>query len=116
MILNKENQIDYDSNSVFEGQDASISEDDLHKLWSMLQDPYKNSIGAVVREYTSNCFDSHAEANINDAVHVKIGKDDTGHYWMCEDFGVGLSVERIANVFIKYLKLLNCTLYSSVLL
>jgi len=80
MILNKEKEIEYKSNSIFEGQDAKISEEDIHKLWSMLQDPYKNSIGAVVREITSNCFDSHSEAKINEAVHIKMGKDDTGNY------------------------------------
>lgn len=105
MILNKEEkEINYESNSTFEGHDASISEEDLHKLWSMLQDPYKNNVGSLIREYSSNCFDSHSEANVTDAVHVKMGKDDTGHYWCCEDFGVGLSPERIVNVFMKYLK------------
>lgn len=104
MILNKEKEIEYKSNSVFEGKDATISEEDLHKLWSMLQDPYKNSIGAIVREITSNCFDSHSEAGINDAVHVKIAKDETGWYWSAEDFGVGLSPQRMNDIYISYLK------------
>ena len=104
MILNKEKEIEYKSNSIFEGHDAKISEEDLHKLWSMLQDPYKNSIGAIVREITSNCFDSHSEAGVKEAVHVKIGKDDTGWYWSAEDFGVGISPERMSDIYISYLK------------
>lgn len=104
MILNKEKEIEYQSNSVFEGHDAKISEEDLHKLWSMLQDPYKNSIGAIVREITSNCFDSHSEAGVTEVVHVKIGKDDTGWYWSAEDFGVGLSPERMSDIYVSYLK------------
>jgi hypothetical protein len=139
MKLNKEKQIDFQSNAVFEGYDAKISQEDMHKLWDLLQDPYKNSIGAVVREYVSNSFDSHAEAAFikesslaeirneysvyrdisdeeinklkkqlsvfdNDAVHVTISKDDTGHFWATEDFGVGLSPDRVRDVFCSYLK------------
>jgi len=104
MIITKDKQIEYNSTTVFEGIDAKISEEDMHKLWDLLQDPYKNPIGAVVREYVSNCFDSHAEVGVNDAVHVKISKDDTGHYWSCEDFGVGLSPQRMKDVFVNYLK------------
>ena len=63
MKLTKDGQIDYSSNAVFEGHDAQISPDDMHKLWDLLQDPYKNSIGAVVREYVSNSFDAHSEAD-----------------------------------------------------
>lgn len=139
MKLNKDNQIDFQSNAVFDGYDAKISEENMHKLWDLLQDPYKNSIGAVVREYVSNSFDSHSEADFiknnslsdirseystyidtsdeelqllknqlqvfnNDAVHVSISKDDTGYYWATEDFGVGLSPERVRDVFCSYLK------------
>jgi hypothetical protein len=63
MKLETDKKIGFDSNMGFDGVDASISADDMHKLWDILQDPYKNSIGAVVREYVSNSFDSHAEAN-----------------------------------------------------
>ena len=63
MKLNKEKQINFDSTMTLEGYDAKISQDDLHKLWDLLQNPYKNPIGAVVREYVSNSFDAHAEAD-----------------------------------------------------
>ena len=62
MKLKKDNQISYQTNTVFEGQDASIDAESMDKLFDLLQDPYKNPIGAVVREYTSNAFDSHSEA------------------------------------------------------
>jgi hypothetical protein len=139
MKRNTDNQIKYQSNAVFEGHDAKISESDMDKLWDLLQDPYKNPIGAVVREYVSNSFDAHAEAAFvkdnsiedirkeysiynnysdeyitelknhlqvfdNDAVKVSISKDDSGWYWATEDFGVGLSAERIVDVFCNYLK------------
>jgi len=131
--------INYESNTVFEGYNAKISESDMNKLWDLLQDPYKNSIGAVVREYVSNSFDSHAEADFiknndlidirteypiylestneelqilktkvqefdNDAVSVIIAKDGSGWFWATEDFGVGLSPNRVKDVFCSYLK------------
>jgi len=139
MKLNKEKQINFDSTMALEGQDAKISADDMHKLWDLLQNPYKNPIGAIVREYVSNSFDAHAEAEFiknndmssirneysiyndvsdadilklkkhlevydNDAVHVKIAKDQSGWYWSTEDFGVGLSPSRVTDVFCSYLK------------
>ncbi len=139
MKLNKEKQINFDSTMALEGQDAKISADDMHKLWDLLQNPYKNPIGAIVREYVSNSFDAHAEAEFiknndmssirneysiyndvsdadilelkkhlevydNDAVHVKIAKDQCGWYWSTEDFGVGLSPSRVTDVFCSYLK------------
>lgn len=122
-----------------EGKDASIDAGSMSKLWGLLQDPYKNPIGAIVREYTSNAFDAHAEAEFiknnilskirleypiyltvpdeeiytlqknlqvfnDDAVHVSMHMDDTGHYWAVEDFGVGLSPQRVEDVFCSYLK------------
>lgn len=139
MKLNKEKQINYDSTMALEGHDASISATDMHKLWDLLQNPYKNPIGAIVREYVSNSFDAHAEADFiknndmssirneysiyndisdeeilklkkhleifnNDAVYVKIAKDDSGWYWSTQDFGVGLSPSRVKDVFCSYLK------------
>ena len=139
MKLKNEKQIDFSSNTVFEGYDAKIDEKNMGKLWDLLQDPYKNPIGAVVREYVSNSFDSHAEASFikenslaeirneysiyndssdqeilelkkyvsrfdNDAVVVTVGKDETGHFWSTEDFGVGLSTQRVKDVFCSYLK------------
>ena len=139
MKLNKDKQIPFQTNTVFEGYDAKISSTDMHKLWDLLQNPYKNPIGAIVREYVSNSFDAHEEANFiknnniedirneysiyqdiedteilklkenlniydNDAVHVSIAKDQSGWYWSTEDFGVGLSMERVKDVFCSYLK------------
>ncbi|MHA2064009.1 MAG: ATP-binding protein [Candidatus Thorarchaeota archaeon] len=84
---------------------ARISEKNMHKLWDILQDPYKNPIGAIVREYTSNAWDAHVEAaNLEDPIIVEIAKDESGWYWSVEDFGVGMSEERIREVFVEYLE------------
>lgn len=103
MKLENNTKTDYSSTIELEGIDAQISEDKISKLWDMLQAPYKNTIGSVVREITSNCFDSHAEANVDDAVVINIDKDDSGYYIEFCDVGTGLSPQRIKEIYSKYL-------------
>jgi hypothetical protein len=65
---------------------------------------YKNSIGSVVREITSNCFDSHAEAKVKTPVVVKRSFDTASdtHYISFIDYGVGMSPERVKTVYAVY--------------
>jgi hypothetical protein len=104
MKLDNGRKLETASNMALEGYDATIDAESISKLWDMLQDPYKNSIGAVVREYVSNSFDAHAEIGVELPVHVKIEKEESGWFWSTEDFGVGLSEERVRDVFSHYLK------------
>lgn len=65
---------------------------------------YSNPIGTVVREITSNCFDSHTEANVTAPVLIRKHKDgatDT-HYISFIDYGVGMSPDRIENIYGVY--------------
>lgn len=138
MKLENTKQIDFKSNTTFDGVDASISQENIHKLWDMLQNPYKDAISSIVRECVSNSFDAHAEAKFikensiedirkefsvyhnhtnseiaslkqyldvfnNDAVTTGFGSDTNGTYWFTEDVGVGLSEDRVKNVFVSYL-------------
>jgi len=83
---------------------STISQAKLGKLWDMLQNPYKNNIGSIVREIVSNCFDSHREAQISDAVRIKFSKDDSGFYISFIDVGVGMSPERVEKIYSTYLE------------
>ncbi len=82
---------------------AELAQDKLHKMWDLLQSPYRDPIASLIREYVSNCFDSHIEAGVNTPVYVTLEEDQSSWYWACEDFGVGLSPDRCRNVFMKYL-------------
>ena len=85
--------------------EASISEEDIDKLYKLIEAPYKRPISSIVREYTSNCFDSHQEAGVDDAVIIKLDKSkEIGYYISFHDVGVGMSEDRMTNVFIKLLK------------
>lgn len=63
---------------------------------------YSKPIPSIVRELTSNCFDSHKEAGVEDAVVIDQKEDDEGDYISFKDVGVGLSPERIDNIYMQY--------------
>lgn len=65
---------------------------------------YSNPIGTVVREITSNCFDSHVEANVKAPVLIKKSFDNQTqtHYISFIDYGIGMSPDRINNIYAVY--------------
>lgn len=65
---------------------------------------YSNPIGTVVREITSNCFDSHIEAKVKSPVIIRrtIDKADNTQYISFIDFGVGMSPDRVNNIYGVY--------------
>jgi hypothetical protein len=65
---------------------------------------YSNPIGTVVREITSNCFDSHVEAKVNSPVIIRKFKDPQTDtlYISFIDFGVGMSPDRVENIYGVY--------------
>lgn len=84
-------------------KEAKIDQANLGKLWTMLQSPYKNPIGSIVREITSNCFDAHKDAGVNDAVIIQFSKDDNGIKINFKDVGTGMTPEVIENIYLSYL-------------
>lgn len=84
---------------------ASLSEADMDKLWFMLENPYSDPIGSIIREYTSNGWDAHVEAGVDSPVVVgSYQEDDDSMHVFFKDSGVGMSLETIKNVFSKYTK------------
>jgi len=63
---------------------------------------YKNAIGTVVREITSNSQDSHTEAGVDSPIVIRKNKEDNGFSISFIDFGVGMSPERIYETFGTY--------------
>lgn len=65
---------------------------------------YSNPIGTIVREITSNCFDSHVEAGVDLPVVIKliIEPETNSKYISFTDFGVGMSPDRVENIYGVY--------------
>lgn len=83
--------------------EASIDSGSMSFLFEMMSKSlYSNPIGSIVRELTSNCFDSHREAKIDKPVVISKLKDDEGTYISFKDVGVGLSPDRVRKIYMNY--------------
>lgn len=68
---------------------------------------YSDPIGTVIREITSNCFDSHIEAGVDSTANpvvVELTKEVSGNFIIFSDKGVGMSPDRIENIYGTYFK------------
>lgn len=68
---------------------------------------YSDPIGSIIREITSNCFDSHVEAgtdNPKNPVVVKLTNEVSGTFISFIDKGVGMSPDRVHNIYGTYFK------------
>jgi DNA topoisomerase VI subunit B len=94
--------ISIESNADTDGMDMSIDQADMGFIYDLLfNQMYRDPIGSVIREITSNCYDSHYEAGVKDAVVITLGEDDAGYYITFKDVGVGLSPERMDTIYRK---------------
>lgn len=106
MILEKIKELDIKRvGDMDEGLTAEISEESHSLIFGMVSKKlYSNPIGSIVREITSNCFDAHIEVgNIEDPVIISYGVSiEEGMYIEFQDFGIGMSPDRINKVYRKY--------------
>ena len=82
-----------------------LSEDASSMVFQLFtKNVYSNPIGTVVREITSNCFDSHVEAGVNLPVIIRKHKDEQvdTQYISFIDYGVGMSPDRVENIYGVY--------------
>lgn len=101
----KLNKLGQESESTTEAKKMRLSNDASAMVFQIFtKNVYSNPIGTIVREITSNCFDSHVEANINLPVEIKLSFDNITKtdYISFIDYGVGMSPERIDNVYSVY--------------
>ena len=96
------NYSDVETLTTTEEREITLSSDCQSIIFQMFsKNIYSNPIGSVVREITSNSFDSHIEAKVNAPVLIKRGydKQTNSYYISFIDYGVGMSPKRIEKVF-----------------
>lgn len=78
-----------------------IDSNSIAHLMSVLTDLYSDPVLAVVREYSTNARDSHVEAKVARPIEVTL-PNGMNPYFKVRDFGVGLSVDDITNIYSQY--------------
>lgn len=80
----------------FERINSTIATKNNKKLFRVLSEHmYRRPIPSIVREITSNCFDSHVEAGVDAPVVVTLRSDEGGDFISFTDVGIGMSPDRI---------------------
>lgn len=86
--------------------DYGIDTSQMWLLYNILSQ-YSNPIGSIVRELSTNAVDSHIESDVQRRIGVRINNDNpfTGKRaaFEVEDFGTGISPDRIKNIYSKFL-------------
>ncbi len=87
----------------FDGQKIEMSFDanSLVHIMQVLTDLYSNPIQAVIREYSTNARDSHLESGQTRPIEV-FTPGPLFSFFKVKDYGVGLSVDDITNIYSKY--------------
>lgn len=84
---------------------GGIDESNISIIMEMVSSSfYSNKIGSIIRELTSNCFDSHKRANVDNPVVVKVDFDEENETYYIEfkDVGTGLSPDAIKNIYTRW--------------
>lgn len=82
----------------------TVDSTNMKKLMMVLSENlYSDGIGSLIREYTTNALDAQREAKVDGPIHVNLVKKDGKFVFSVQDFGMGLSPDRIENTFSKYL-------------
>ena len=103
MIIEVQNQLEITNiGAEVENIEAGIDASSMPFLFEMLSRAfYSNPIGSICREITSNCFDSHIEAKVDEPVIIKKGYDEEGTYISFIDVGMGISTYRMKKIYMN---------------
>jgi hypothetical protein len=89
--------------STFTGQsiEMSIDTNSLAHIMSVLTNLYSDPEMAVLREYSCNARDSHLAVGQTRPIEITL-PNNFDHYLVIEDFGLGLSIDDITDIYSRY--------------
>lgn len=96
-----ERVLEVDSTLTGERVAMGIDSNALAHIMSVLTDLYSNPVLAVIREYSTNAYDSHIEAGVTRPIEVTL-PTHLAPFFRVRDFGEGLSAEDIRDIYSKY--------------
>jgi hypothetical protein len=81
----------------------SVKQENLAHIFSILRNSlYSDKAGAIIREYSTNAYDAHIQAGINDTPISINCPTRFSPLLTIRDYGFGLSEEQIYNVYASY--------------
>lgn len=102
MIVDKHQNVEIQSRGFGRSEHMSIDENSLQHIMSVLTNLYSDPAMAVIREYSTNAYDSHVAAN-NEAASIDVKLPDMFEpVFRIKDYGVGLSEDEVYNIYGKY--------------
>lgn len=101
MLTTQRDDIKVTSNLDGQKIGMKFDENSLAHIMSVLTDLYSDPALAVIREYSTNALDSHRAAGQTRPIEVVL-PSALSPYFKVKDFGVGLSVDDITNIYSKY--------------
>ena len=78
-----------------------FDENSIAHIMSVLTDLYSDPELAVIREYSTNAWDSHIAAGVTDPIEVTL-PTALSPFLRIKDYGIGLSVDDIVDIYSKY--------------
>jgi len=79
----------------------SVDAASMEHIMSVLTDLYSDPIQAVIREYSTNAYDSHVASGQTRPIEVTLPSPLNANF-IVKDYGLGLSVDDIVNIYSQY--------------
>lgn len=86
---------------ILEDIPMGVRSEDFAHLASVLDNLYKNPVLAVLREYSTNAWDSHVDAGNPNPIEVTLPTDAKPEL-VIQDFGLGMSIDDIRETYSNY--------------
>lgn len=86
---------------VIEDIAMSMRAEDFPHIASLLTDLYSNPIAAIIREYSTNAWDSHVSAGVVRPIEITLPSEGRLEF-VVQDYGLGLNVNDLRDVYSMY--------------
>lgn len=87
--------------NVIEDIAMSMRSEDFAHIASVLNNLYSDPIAAVVREYSTNAWDSHVMAGYDRPIEISLPSAERLEF-VVQDYGLGLNVDDLRNIYAMY--------------
>lgn len=101
MAIPRTTQTNHHVGDVLEDIAMSMRAEDFPHIAALLTNLYSDPVAAVIREYSTNAWDSHVTAGIDRPIEVTLPTAERLEF-VVQDFGLGLSVDDLRDVYSMY--------------